>query len=125
MSVYLAINPLESSRVGGYTCRKPRAQPITCAILMAHHTHTHTQTLDISAKIQPMFKTAMNICYAEKCKKKLFNGSMKIKLNQSLKYEKSDLKVCDDGTLVQILYFWTLSIVLFLSKTPSCLYVKT
>jgi hypothetical protein len=28
-----------------------------------------------------------------------------------------DLKVCDDVTLVQILRFWTLSIVLSLSKT--------
>jgi hypothetical protein len=36
-----------------------------------------------------------------------------------------DLKVCDNGTLVQILRFWTLSIVLSLSKTPSCLYFKT
>jgi hypothetical protein len=29
---------------------------------------------------------------------------------------KEDLKVFDDGTLVQILCFWTLSIVLSLSK---------
>jgi hypothetical protein len=35
------------------------------------------------------------------------------------------LKVCDDGTLIQILCFWTLSIVLFLSKTPSYFYLKT
>jgi hypothetical protein len=28
-----------------------------------------------------------------------------------------DLKVCDDGTLVKILCFWTLSIVLSLSKS--------
>jgi hypothetical protein len=28
-----------------------------------------------------------------------------------------NLKVCDDGTLTQILRFWTLSIVLFLFKT--------
>jgi hypothetical protein len=27
-----------------------------------------------------------------------------------------DLKVCDDGTLIQILYFWTLSIVLLYLK---------
>jgi hypothetical protein len=32
-----------------------------------------------------------------------------------------DLKVCDDSTLVQILRFWTLSIVLCLSKASSCL----
>jgi hypothetical protein len=30
---------------------------------------------------------------------------------------KKDVKVCDDGTLVQILCFWTLFIVLFLSKS--------
>jgi hypothetical protein len=30
--------------------------------------------------------------------------------------EEEDLKVCDDGTLVQILCFWTLSIVLSLFK---------
>jgi hypothetical protein len=36
-----------------------------------------------------------------------------------------DLKVCDDGTLVQILCFWISSIILVLSKTPSCLYFKT
>jgi hypothetical protein len=37
---------------------------------------------------------------------------------------KYDLKVCDDGTLVQILRFWTLSIILSLSKTSSCLSSK-
>jgi hypothetical protein len=31
---------------------------------------------------------------------------------------------CDDGTLEQILYFWTLFIALFLCKTPPCLYFK-
>jgi hypothetical protein len=36
-----------------------------------------------------------------------------------------DLKVCDDGTLVQILHFWTLSIVLSLSKLSFCLSFKT
>jgi hypothetical protein len=36
------------------------------------------------------------------------------------KFLKRGLKVCDDGTLIQILCFWTLSIVLLLSKTPSC-----
>jgi hypothetical protein len=35
------------------------------------------------------------------------------------------LKFYDDGTLEQILRFWTLSIVLFSSKTPSSLYLKT
>jgi hypothetical protein len=30
-----------------------------------------------------------------------------------------DLKVCDDGTLIQILCFWTLSIVLSLSKNAA------
>jgi hypothetical protein len=38
---------------------------------------------------------------------------------------KQNLKVCDDGTLIQILCFWTLSIVLFFFKTPSCFYLKT
>jgi hypothetical protein len=28
-----------------------------------------------------------------------------------------DLKVCDDGILIQLLCFWTLSVVLFLLKT--------
>jgi hypothetical protein len=36
--------------------------------------------------------------------------------------EKLDLKICDDGTLVQILYFWTLSIVLSLSKKSHHVY---
>jgi hypothetical protein len=27
-----------------------------------------------------------------------------------------DLKVCDNGTLIQVLCFWTLSIILSLSK---------
>jgi hypothetical protein len=35
-----------------------------------------------------------------------------------------DLKICDHGTLIKILYFWTLSIVLFLSKTLSCIFKK-
>jgi hypothetical protein len=35
------------------------------------------------------------------------------------------LKVCDDGTLVQILCFWTVSIVLSSSKKPSCLFFRT
>jgi hypothetical protein len=35
-------------------------------------------------------------------------------------YYKYDLKVCDDGTLVQILRFWTLSIVSSLSKMLFC-----
>jgi hypothetical protein len=35
------------------------------------------------------------------------------------------IKSDDDCTLVQILNFWTLSIVLSLSKTPSCLCFKT
>jgi hypothetical protein len=39
--------------------------------------------------------------------------------------EEQDLKLCDDSTSVQILCFWTLSVVLFLSKTPPCLYFKT
>jgi hypothetical protein len=34
-------------------------------------------------------------------------------------------KVCDGGTLVQILRFWTLPMVLFLSKRHSCLSFKT
>jgi hypothetical protein len=37
---------------------------------------------------------------------------------------KYDLKVCDDGTVVQILCSWTLSIFLPLSKTPSRLFFK-
>jgi hypothetical protein len=36
-----------------------------------------------------------------------------------------DLEVCDDDTLVQALYFWTISIVLFLSKTPFSLCFQT
>jgi hypothetical protein len=36
-----------------------------------------------------------------------------------------DLKVCDEETSVQILCFWTLSIVPLLSMTPSSLYFKT
>jgi hypothetical protein len=36
-----------------------------------------------------------------------------------------DLKVCDDRTVVQILRFWTLSIVWPLSKTPFYLFIKT
>jgi hypothetical protein len=35
------------------------------------------------------------------------------------------LKVCDDGTLIKILYSWTLSIILFLFKTLSCYGGKT
>jgi hypothetical protein len=42
-----------------------------------------------------------------------------------LNLRKIDRKVCDDGTLVQILCFWTLSIVISLSKTRSCLFFKT
>jgi hypothetical protein len=34
------------------------------------------------------------------------------------------LKLCDDGILTEILYFWTLPIVLILSKTLSHLYLK-
>jgi hypothetical protein len=29
---------------------------------------------------------------------------------------KEDVKVCDDGTLIKIVYFWTLSIVMFYLK---------
>jgi hypothetical protein len=29
----------------------------------------------------------------------------------------SDLKVCDDGIFIELMYFWTLSIVLFLFET--------
>jgi hypothetical protein len=36
-----------------------------------------------------------------------------------------DLKVCDNGKLVQLLHSWTLSIILSLSKMSSCLYFKT
>jgi hypothetical protein len=36
-----------------------------------------------------------------------------------------DVKLCDEGTLVQMLCFCTLSIVLSLSKKPSCLFFKT
>jgi hypothetical protein len=35
------------------------------------------------------------------------------------------LNVCDGGTLLQVLCFWTLSIVLSLSKTLYCLFCKT
>jgi hypothetical protein len=35
------------------------------------------------------------------------------------------LKVCDDGTLIEVLCFWTLSSVLFLFKTLSCYIRKT
>jgi hypothetical protein len=38
---------------------------------------------------------------------------------------KYDLKVCDDGKLVQLLRSWTLSIVSSLSKMSSCLHLKT
>jgi hypothetical protein len=38
---------------------------------------------------------------------------------------KRDLKICDDGTLVQILCCWTLSIVLSLSKNTVYLFLKT
>jgi hypothetical protein len=38
---------------------------------------------------------------------------------------KSDLKVCDDGTLLQVLRVWTLSIFLSLTKNSSCLFSKT
>jgi hypothetical protein len=38
---------------------------------------------------------------------------------------KLDLKVYGNGTLIQVLYFWTLSIVLSLSKKPSYLFSKT
>jgi hypothetical protein len=34
-------------------------------------------------------------------------------------------KICEDGTLIQILCFWALSIVLLLSKAPPCFYLKT
>jgi hypothetical protein len=44
--------------------------------------------------------------------------------NQNLKI-RYDLKVCDNGTLLHILGFLTLSIVLSLSKTSSCLSFKT
>jgi hypothetical protein len=37
-----------------------------------------------------------------------------VEINRTL--SKQDLKVCDDGILVKILCFWTLSIVLYLSK---------
>jgi hypothetical protein len=50
----------------------------------------------------------------QKTKKKLrkqINGKCS---NTGNKY---DLKICDDGTLIQILCFWTLSIALFLFKT--------
>jgi hypothetical protein len=36
-----------------------------------------------------------------------------------------DLKICNDGTLVEILCFWTLSIALFLSKSPFSSHFKT
>jgi hypothetical protein len=37
---------------------------------------------------------------------------------------RQDVKVCENDALVQILRFWTLSIVLFLSETLSCLCLK-
>jgi hypothetical protein len=49
-----------------------------------------------------------------------------MQIGESRRYrikKKSDLKVCDNGTLVQILCFWTLSIILPLCKTQSCLYI--
>jgi hypothetical protein len=36
-----------------------------------------------------------------------------------------NLKVCDDGSLIQILRFWISFIHLFSSKTPSPMYLKT
>jgi hypothetical protein len=40
-----------------------------------------------------------------------------------LSMSKYDLTVCGDGTLIQILFFWTLSILVFYG-TPSCFYIK-
>jgi hypothetical protein len=34
------------------------------------------------------------------------------------------IKVFDYSTLIQILCFWTVSIILFLPKTPSCFHLK-
>jgi hypothetical protein len=44
---------------------------------------------------------------------------------RNLNSNSEDVKVCDDGTLVHILCFWTLSVVLSLSKISSCLFFKT
>jgi hypothetical protein len=42
-------------------------------------------------------------------------GQVLVTARSELLHTKRDLKVCDDGTLVQILCFWALSIVLSLS----------
>jgi hypothetical protein len=39
--------------------------------------------------------------------------------------ERKPSKICEDGALIQVLYFWTSPFVQFLSKTPSCFYLKT
>jgi hypothetical protein len=43
------------------------------------------------------------------------NSELRVKFVQ----HKYDLKVCDDGTLVQMLNLWTLSIALFLYKNAT------
>jgi hypothetical protein len=46
-------------------------------------------------------------------------------LLHSIQKKCQHLKVCDGSTLIQILCFGTLSMFLFLFKTPSCYYLKT
>jgi hypothetical protein len=65
--------------------------------------HTEVTSINLGA---PHFPSAAQISPTLK-KKRHFNT---IKGLQAL-------QVCDDGTLVKILCFWTLSIVLSLSKT--------
>jgi hypothetical protein len=50
----------------------------------------------------------------------------KIKLKNFSVARNEDLKVCDDGTLVPILCFWTIFIILPLSKNSilSCLFFR-
>jgi hypothetical protein len=83
------------------------------------------QKRHLHVKIQPQLCGAgvFKFPYSRTTKVKWKNDSILIITLHH--HHRHDLKVSDDGKLVQPLHSWTLSIVSSLSKMSSCIYFKT